>query len=162
VRAGELLIRRVLTVTAPTPIHTDVKHLGFLKEGVTVWVDLHGPQRPYKSFTLQGLSATFSRCFCRNETLTSVYPDAFADWQQTRKEREEFEAETALSNPATSGAIKWTEIGGTAIRGKNARDGSAGFRSHAPWTQLLEPHGRLCSATLRIETALLTQLGEIG
>jgi DNA repair protein RecN (Recombination protein N) len=134
--------------------------LGFLKEVGDGLVDLHGPH-DHQSLLSKEYQLRLVDAFAGNENLIRSYPDAFARWQQTRKELEEFEAETALSNLDLF-RHQVTEIRGAAIRVGERTELEAQYSIAANGRRILELTGASISLLSESETALLTQLGELA
>jgi DNA repair protein RecN (Recombination protein N) len=158
----ELLIRRVLTVSGANRqfINGCQTTLGFLKEVGDGLVDLHGPH-DHQSLLSKEYQLRLVDAFAGNENLIRSYPDAFARWQQTRKELEEFEAETALSN-LDLWRHQVTEIRGAAIRVGERTELEAQYSIAANGRRILELTGASIALLSESETSLLTQLGELA
>jgi DNA repair protein RecN (Recombination protein N) len=159
---GELLIRRVLAVSGTNRqfINGCQTTLGFLKEVGDGLVDLHGPH-DHQSLLSKEYQLRLVDAFTGNENLIRSYPDTFARWQQTRKELEEFEAETALSN-LDLWRHQVTEIRGAAIRVGERTELEAQYLIAANGRRILELTGASIALLSESETALLTQLGELA
>ena len=99
--------------------------------------------------------------FAGNEELVRSYPDTFENWQQTRKELEEFEAETALNN-LDLWRHQVTEIRGAGIRVGERAELESQYSVAANGRRILELTGASIALLSESETALLTQLGELA
>jgi DNA repair protein RecN (Recombination protein N) len=159
---GELLIRRVLTLSGANRqfINGCQTTLGSLKEVGDGLVDLHGPH-DHQSLLSKEYQLRLADAFAGNEDLVRSYPDAFANWQQTRNELEEFEAETALSN-LDLWRHQATEIRGAGIRAGERTELESQYSVAANGRRILELTGASIALLSESETALLTQLGELA
>jgi DNA repair protein RecN (Recombination protein N) len=159
---GELLIRRVLTLSGANRqfINGCQTTLGSLKEVGDGLVDLHGPH-DHQSLLSKEYQLRLVDAFAGNEDLIRSYPDAFENWQQTRKELEEFEAETALSN-LDLWRHQVTEIRGAEIRVGERAELESQYSVAANGRRILELTGASVALLSESETALLTQLGELA
>ena len=159
---GELLIRRVLTVSGANRqfINGCQTTQGFLKEVGDGLVDLHGPH-DHQSLLSKEYQLRLVDAFAGNETLVRSYPDAFARWQQIRKELEEFEAETALSN-LDLWRHQLAEIRGAGVRVGERAELESQYSIAANGRRILELTGASIALLSESETALLTQLGELA
>jgi DNA repair protein RecN (Recombination protein N) len=159
---GELLIRRVLTLSGANRqfINGCQTTLGSLKEVGDGLVDLHGPH-DHQSLLSKEYQLRLVDAFAGNEDLVRSYPDAFPNWQQTRKELEEFEAETALSN-LDLWRHQVTEIRGAGIRVGERTELESQYSVAANGRRIMELTGASIALLSESETALLTQLGELA
>jgi len=159
---GELLIRRVLTLSGANRqfINGCQTTLGSLKEVGDGLVDLHGPH-DHQSLLSKEYQLRLVDAFAGNEELVRSYPDAFENWQQTRKELEEFEAETALSN-LDLWRHQVTEIRSAGIRVGERAELESQYSVAANGRRILELTGASIALLSESETALLTQLGELA
>jgi DNA repair protein RecN (Recombination protein N) len=159
---GELLIRRVLTLSGANRqfINGCQTTLGSLKEVGDGLVDLHGPH-DHQSLLSKEYQLRLVDAFAGSEDLIRSYPDAFENWQQTRKELEEFEAETALSN-LDLWRHQVTEIRGAEIRVGERVELESQYSVAANGRRILELTGASVALLSESETALLTQLGELA
>ena len=159
---GELLIRRVLTLSGANRqfINGCQTTLGSLKEVGDGLVDLHGPH-DHQSLLSKEYQLRLVDAFAGNEDLIRSYPEAFENWQQTRNELEEFEAETALSN-LDLWRHQVTEIRGAGIRVGERSELESQYSVAANGRRILELTGASVALLSESETALLTQLGELA
>jgi DNA repair protein RecN (Recombination protein N) len=159
---GELLIRRVLTVSGANRqfINGCQTTLGFLKDVGDGLVDLHGPH-DHQSLLSKEYQLRLVDAFAGNENLFRSYPDVFGRWQQTRKEVDEFEAETALSN-LDLWRHQATEIRGAGIRVGERSELESQYSVAANGRRILELTSACISLLSESENALLTQLGELA
>jgi DNA repair protein RecN (Recombination protein N) len=159
---GELLIRRVLSVSGTNRqfINGCQTTLGFLKDVGDGLVDLHGPH-DHQSLLSKEYQLRLVDAFAGNENLFRTYPDAFGRWQQTRKELDEFEAETAGSNLDLL-RHQLTEIRGAGIRVGERAELESQYSIAANGRRILELTGAGIALLSESENALLTQLGELA
>jgi DNA repair protein RecN (Recombination protein N) len=159
---GELLIRRVLSVSGTNRqfINGCQTTLGFLKDVGDGLVDLHGPH-DHQSLLSKEYQLRLVDAFAGNENLFRTYPDAFGRWQQTRKELDEFEAETAGSN-LDLWRHQLTEIRGAGIRVGERAELESQYSIAANGRRILELTGAGIALLSESENALLTQLGELA
>ena len=158
----ELLIRRVLSVSGTNRqfINGCQTTLGFLKDVGDGLVDLHGPH-DHQSLLSKEYQLRLVDAFAGNENLLRSYPDVFGRWQQTRKELDEFEAETAVSN-LDLWRHQLTEIGGAGIRVGERSELESQYLVAANGRRILELTGAGIALLSESENALLTQLGELA
>jgi DNA repair protein RecN (Recombination protein N) len=159
---GELLIRRVLALSGANRqfINGCQTTLGFLKEVGDGLVDLHGPH-DHQSLLSKEYQLRLVDAFAGNENLIASYPAIFARWQQTRKELDEFEAETAVSN-LDLWRHQLTEIRGAGIRAGERAELEGQYSIAANGRRILELTGGSIALLSESENALLTQLGELA
>jgi DNA repair protein RecN (Recombination protein N) len=159
---GELLIRRVLSVSGTNRqfINGCQTTLGFLKDVGDGLVDLHGPH-DHQSLLSKEYQLRLVDAFAGNENLFRTYPDAFGRWQQTRKDLDEFEAETAGSN-LDLWRHQLTEIRGAGIRVGERAELESQYSIAANGRRILELTGAGIALLSESENALLTQLGELA
>jgi DNA repair protein RecN (Recombination protein N) len=159
---GELLIRRVLSVSGTNRqfINGCQTTLGFLKDVGDGLVDLHGPH-DHQSLLSKEYQLRLVDAFAGNENLFRTYPEAFWRWQQTRKELDEFEAETAGSN-LDLWRHQLTEIRGAGIRVGERAELESQYSIAANGRRILELTGAGIALLSESENALLTQLGELA
>ncbi len=159
---GELLIRRVLSVSGTNRqfINGCQTTLGFLKDVGDGLVDLHGPH-DHQSLLSKEYQLRLVDAFAGNENLFRTYPEAFGRWQQTRKELDEFEAETAGSN-LDLWRHQLTEIRGAGIRVGERAELESQYSIAANGRRILELTGAGIALLSESENALLTQLGELA
>lgn len=159
---GELLIRRVLSISGTNRqfINGCQTTLGFLKDVGDGLVDLHGPH-DHQSLLSKEYQLRLVDAFAGNEDLFRSYPDVFGRWQQTRKELDEFEAETALSN-IDLWRHQLTEIRGAGIRLGERSELESQYSVAANGRRILELTGAGIALLSESENALLTQLGELA
>ena len=159
---GELLIRRVLALSGANRqfINGCQTTLGFLKEVGDGLVDLHGPH-DHQSLLSKEYQLRLVDAFAGNENLIASYPAIFARWQQTRKELDEFEAETAVSN-LDLWRHQLTEIRGAGIRAGERAELEGQYSIAANGRRILELTGGSIALLAESENALLTQLGELA
>jgi DNA repair protein RecN (Recombination protein N) len=159
---GEFLIRRVLSVSGTNRqfINGCQTTLGFLKDVGDGLVDLHGPH-DHQSLLSKEYQLRLVDAFAGNENLFRTYPDAFGRWQQTRKELDEFEAETAGSN-LDLWRHQLTEIRGAGIRVGERAELESQYSIAANGRRILELTGAGIALLSESENALLTQLGELA
>ena len=159
---GELLIRRVLSVSGANRqfINGCQTTLGFLKDVGDGLVDLHGPH-DHQSLLSKEYQLRLVDAFAGNESLFRTYPDVFGRWQQTRKELDEFEAETAVSN-LDLWRHQLTEIRSAGIRVGERSELESQYSIAANGRRILELTGAGISLLSESENALLTQLGELA
>jgi DNA repair protein RecN (Recombination protein N) len=159
---GELLIRRVLALSGANRqfINGCQTTLGFLKDVGDGLVDLHGPH-DHQSLLSKEYQLRLVDACAGNENLIGSYPDLFARWRQTRKELDEFEAETALSN-LDLWRHQVTEIRGAGIRVGERAELEGQYSIAANGRRILELTGGCIALLSESENALLTQLGELA
>jgi DNA repair protein RecN (Recombination protein N) len=159
---GELLIRRVLSVSGTNRqfINGCQTTLGFLKDVGDGLVDLHGPH-DHQSLLSKEYQLRLVDAFAGNESLFRSYPDVFGRWQQTRKELDEFEAETVGSN-LDLWRHQLTEIRGAGIRVDERAELESQYSIAANGRRILELTGAGIALLSESENALLTQLGELA
>jgi DNA repair protein RecN (Recombination protein N) len=159
---GELLIRRVLSVSGTNRqfINGCQTTLGFLKDVGDGLVDLHGPH-DHQSLLSKEYQLRLVDAFAGNESPFRSYPDVFGRWQQTRKELDEFEAETAGSN-LDLWRHQLTEIRGAGIRVDERAELESQYSIAANGRRILELTGAGIALLSESENALLTQLGELA
>jgi DNA repair protein RecN (Recombination protein N) len=159
---GELLIRRVLALSGANRqfINGCQTTLGFLKEVGDGLVDLHGPH-DHQSLLSKEYQLRLVDAFAGNENLIASYPAIFARWQQTRKELDEFEAETAVSN-LDLWRHQLTEIRGAGIHAGERAELEGQYSIAANGRRILELTGGSIALLSESENALLTQLGELA
>jgi len=159
---GELLIRRVLSVSGTNRqfINGCQTTLGFLKDVGDGLVDLHGPH-DHQSLLSKEYQLRLVDAFAGNENLFRSYPDVFGRWQQTRKELDEFEAETALSN-LDLWRHQLTEISSAGVRVGERTELESQYSVAANGRRILELTGGGIALLSESENALLTQLGELA
>jgi DNA repair protein RecN (Recombination protein N) len=159
---GELLIRRVLALSGANRqfINGCQTTLGFLKEVGDGLVDLHGPH-DHQSLLSKEYQLRLVDAFAGNENLIASYPAIFARWQQTRKELDEFEAETAVSNLDLC-RHQLTEIRGAGIHAGERAELEGQYSIAANGRRILELTGGSIALLSESENALLTQLGELA
>jgi DNA repair protein RecN (Recombination protein N) len=159
---GELLIRRVLSVSGTNRqfINGCQTTLGFLKDVGDGLVDLHGPH-DHQSLLSKEYQLRLVDAFAGNETLFRSYPDVFGRWQQTRKELDEFEAETVGSNLDLR-RHQLTEIRSAGIRVGERSELESQYSVAANGRRILELTGAGIALLSESENALLTQLGELA
>ncbi|MFY9986943.1 MAG: DNA repair protein RecN [Chthoniobacterales bacterium] len=159
---GELLIRRVLSVSGANRqfINGCQTTLGFLKDVGDGLVDLHGPH-DHQSLLSKEYQLRLVDAFAGNGDLFRSYPDVFGRWQQTRKELDEFEAETALSN-LDLWRHQLAEIQGAGIRAGERAELESQYSIAANGRRILELTGAGIALLSESENALLTQLGELA
>jgi len=159
---GELLIRRVLSVSGTNRqfINGCQTTLGFLKDVGDGLVDLHGPH-DHQSLLSKEYQLRLVDAFAGNESLFRSYPDVFGRWQQTRKELDEFEAETAGSN-LDLWRHQLIEIRGAGIRVGERAELESQYSIAANGRRILELTGAGIALLSESENALLTQLGELA
>lgn len=159
---GELLIRRVLSVSGANRqfINGCQTTLGFLKDVGDGLVDLHGPH-DHQSLLSKEYQLRLVDAFAGNGDLFRSYPDVFGRWQQTRKELDEFEAETALSN-LDLWRHQLAEIQGAGIRAGERSELESQYSIAANGRRILELTGAGIALLSESENALLTQLGELA
>jgi len=159
---GELLIRRVLSVSGTNRQFINGCHttLGFLKDVGDGLVDLHGPH-DHQSLLSKEYQLRLVDAFAGNENLFRSYPEVFGRWQQTRKELDEFEAETGSSN-LDLWRHQLTEIRGAGIRLGERAELESQYSVAANGRRILELTGAGISLLAESENALLTQLGELA
>ena len=159
---GELLIRRVLALSGANRqfINGCQTTLGFLKDVGDGLVDLHGPH-DHQSLLSKEYQLRLVDACAGNENLIGSYPDLFARWQQIRKELDEFEAETALSN-LDLWRHQVSEIGGAGIRVGERAELEGQYSIAANGRRILELTGGCIALLSESENALLTQLGELA
>ena len=159
---GELLIRRVLSVSGTNRqfINGCQTTLGFLKDVGDGLVDLHGPH-DHQSLLSKEYQLRLVDAFAGNENLFRSYPDVFGRWQQTRKELDEFEAETAGSS-LDLWRHQLTEIHGAVIRVGERVELESQYSIAANGRRILELTGAGIALLSESENALLTQLGELA
>jgi DNA repair protein RecN (Recombination protein N) len=159
---GELLIRRVLSVSGTNRqfINGCQTTLGFLKDVGDGLVDLHGPH-DHQSLLSKEYQLRLVDAFAGNENLFRSYPDEFGRWQQTRKELDEFEAETAGSN-LDLWRHQLTEIRSAGIRVGERSELESQYSVAANGRRILELTGAGIALLSESENALLTQLGELA
>ena len=159
---GELLIRRVVAVSGANRqfINGCQTTLGFLKDVGDGLVDLHGPH-DHQSLLSKEYQLRLVDAFGGHENVFRSYPDTFGRWQQTRKELDEFEAETALSN-LDLWRHQVSEIRGAGIRIGERAELEAQYSVAANGRRILELTGAGLGLLSESESALLTQLGELA
>lgn len=159
---GELLIRRVLSVSGANRqfINGCQTTLGFLKDVGDGLVDLHGPH-DHQSLLSKEYQLRLVDAFAGNGDLFRSYPDVFGRWQQTRKELDEFEAETVLSN-LDLWRHQLAEIQGAGIRAGERSELESQYSIAANGRRILELTGAGIALLSESENALLTQLGELA
>ena len=159
---GELLIRRVLSVSGTNRqfINGCQTTLGFLKDVGDGLVDLHGPH-DHQSLLSKEYQLRLVDAFAGHENLFRSYPDVFGRWQQTRKELDEFEAETAVSN-LDLWRHQLTEIRSASIRVGERSELESQYSVAANGRRILELTGAGIALLSESENALLTQLGELA
>jgi DNA repair protein RecN (Recombination protein N) len=159
---GELLIRRVLSVNGANRqfINGCQTTLGFLKDVGDGLVDLHGPH-DHQSLLSKEYQLRLVDAFAGNTDLFRSYPDVFGRWQQTRKELDEFEAETALSN-LDLWRHQLAEIQGAGIRAGERSELESQYSIAANGRRILELTSAGIALLSESENALLTQLGELA
>jgi DNA repair protein RecN (Recombination protein N) len=159
---GELLIRRVLSVSGVNRqfINGCQTTLGFLKDVGDGLVDLHGPH-DHQSLLSKEYQLRLVDAFAGNGDLFRSYPEVFGRWQQTRKELDEFEAETALGN-LDLWRHQLTEIQGAGIRVGERSELESQYSIAANGRRILELTGAGIALLSESENALLTQLGELA
>jgi DNA repair protein RecN (Recombination protein N) len=159
---GQLLIRRVLSVSGTNRqfINGCQTTLGFLKDVGDGLVDLHGPH-DHQSLLSKEYQLRLVDAFAGNENLFLSYPDVFGRWQQTRKELDEFETETGLSN-LDLWRHQLTEICGAGIRVGERPELESQYSVAANGRRILELTGAGIALLSESENALLTQLGELA
>jgi DNA repair protein RecN (Recombination protein N) len=159
---GQLLIRRVLSVSGTNRqfINGCQTTLGFLKDVGDGLVDLHGPH-DHQSLLSKEYQLRLVDAFAGNENLFLSYPDVFGRWQQTRKELDEFETETGLSN-LDLWRHQLTEICGAGIRVGERSELESQYSVAANGRRILELTGAGIALLSESENALLTQLGELA
>ena len=159
---GELLIRRLLSVSGANRqfINGCQTTLGFLKDVGDGLVDLHGPH-DHQSLLSKEYQLRLVDAFAGKESLFRSYPDVFGRWQQTRKELDEFEAETGLGN-LDLWRHQLTEIRGARIRVGERSELESQYSVAANGRRILELTGAGIALLSESENALLTQLGELA
>jgi len=159
---GELLIRRVIAVSGANRqfINGCQTTLGFLKEVGDGLVDLHGPH-DHQSLLSKEYQLRLVDAFSGNDNLSRSYPEIFERWQQNRKELDEFESETALSN-LDLWRHQVTEIRGAGIRVGERFELEGQYSIAANGRRILELTGGSLGLLSESESALLTQLGELA
>jgi DNA repair protein RecN (Recombination protein N) len=159
---GELLIRRVLALSGANRqfINGCQTTLGFLKDVGDGLVDLHGPH-DHQSLLSKEYQLRLVDACAGNENLIGSYPDLFARWQQTRRELDEFEAETAVSN-LDLWRHQVAEIRGAGIRAGERAELEGQYSIAANGRRILELTGGCIGLLSESENALLTQLGELA
>jgi DNA repair protein RecN (Recombination protein N) len=159
---GELLIRRVLSVSGTNRqfINGCQTTLGFLKDVGDGLVDLHGPH-DHQSLLSKEYQLRLVDAFAGNDSLFRAYPEVFGRWQQTRKELDEFEAETGGSN-LDLWRHQLTEIRGAGLRVGECAELEAQYSVAANGRRILELTGAGIALLSESENALLTQLGELA
>jgi DNA repair protein RecN (Recombination protein N) len=159
---GELLIRRLLSVSGANRqfINGCQTTLGFLKDVGDGLVDLHGPH-DHQSLLSKEYQLRLVDAFAGKESLFRSYPDVFGRWQQTRKELDEFEVETGLSN-LDLWRHQLTEIRGAGIRVGERSELESQYSVAANGRRILELTGAGIALLSESENALLTQLGELA
>jgi DNA repair protein RecN (Recombination protein N) len=159
---GELLIRRMIALSGANRqfINGCQTTLGFLKEVGDGLVDLHGPH-DHQSLLSKEYQLGLVDAFAGNDQLVRSYPEIFGRWQETRKELEEFEAETALTN-LDLWRHQVTEIQGAGIRPGERAELEAQYSIAANGRRILELTGGSIAFLSESENALLTQLGELA
>ena len=123
-------------------------------------VDLHGPH-DHQSLLSKEYQLRLVDAFAGNGDLFRSYPDVFGRWQQTRKELDEFEAETALSN-LDLWRHQLAEIQGAGIRAGERSELESQYSIAANGRRILELTGAGIALLSESENALLTQLGELA
>jgi DNA repair protein RecN (Recombination protein N) len=158
----ELLIRRVLSVggTNRQFINGCQTTLGFLKDVGDGLVDLHGPH-DHQSLLSKEYQLRLVDAFAGNGDLFRSYSDVFGRWQQTRRDLDEFEAETALSN-LDLWRHQLAEIQGAGIRVGERAELESQYSIAANGRRILELTGAGIALLSESENALLTQLGELA
>jgi DNA repair protein RecN (Recombination protein N) len=159
---GELLIRRVIAVSGANRqfINGCQTTLGFLKEVGDGLVDLHGPH-DHQSLLSKEYQLRLVDAFGGSDNLSRPYPGIYERWQQNRKELDEFEAETALSN-LDLWRHQVTEIRGATIRVGERSELEGQYSIAANGRRILELTGGSIGLLSESENALLTQLGELA
>jgi len=123
-------------------------------------VDLHGPH-DHQSLLSKEYQLRLVDAFAGNGDLFRSYPDVFGRWQQTRKELDEFTAQTALSN-LDLWRHQLIEIQGAGIRVGERSELESQYSIAANGRRILELTGAGIALLSESENALLTQLGELA